>query len=153
LRAGGHNHLEEVYLNKGREVFMKKIKIMYWIFTGLLVLFMGSGSIPDVLSVPDAITLFQHLGYPTYLLPFLGIAKLLGLVAILVPGFPRVKEWAYAGLFFDLSGAMYSSIAVGDPASGWILFLIGFIIIAGSYVYYHKKQKAAASSQQPSLAA
>lgn len=119
---------------------------MYWIFTGLLVLLMGVGAIPDVLSVPDAVNLFQHLGYPTYLLPFLGIAKLLGLAAILIPGFPRVKEWAYAGLTFDLAGAMYSTIAVGDPASGLALFLIGFAIIAGSYVCYHKKQKAVVSS-------
>ena len=119
---------------------------MYWIFTGLLVLLMGAGAIPDVLSVPDAVNLFQHLGYPTYLLPFLGIAKLLGLAAILIPGFPRVKEWAYAGLTFDLAGAMYSTIAVGDPASGLALFLIGFAIITGSYVCYHKKQKAVVSS-------
>jgi hypothetical protein len=125
---------------------MKRVTIMYWIFTGLLVLLMGVGAIPDVLSVPDAVNLFQHLGYPTYLLPFLGIAKLLGLAAILIPGFPRVKEWAYAGLTFDLAGAMYSTIAVGDPASGLALFLIGFAIIAGSYVCYHKKQKAVVSS-------
>ncbi|MFC5451589.1 DoxX family protein [Paenibacillus aestuarii] len=125
---------------------MKRDTILYWLITGLLVLLMGAGAIPDVLSVPDAIKLFQHLGYPAYLLPFLGIAKLLGLAAILIPGFPRVKEWAYAGLTFDLAGAMYSSIAVGDPASGWAFFIIGFALIAGSYVCYHKKQKAAVSS-------
>ncbi|MFK7691414.1 DoxX family protein [Paenibacillus sp. HJGM_3] len=132
---------------------MKKLNIMYWIFTGLLVLLLGGGAIPDVMSVPSAVELFEHLGYPAYLLPFLGIAKLLGLVAILIPGFPRVKEWAYAGLFFDLLGAMYSSIAVGDPASGWLMFPIGFGIIAGSYVCYHKKQRAAASKQPLSAVA
>lgn len=77
------------------------------------------GSIPDIMSVPNAVALFNHLGYPTYLLPFLGIAKLLGVVAIIIPGFPRIKEWAYAGFVFDLTGAMYSSISVGDPASEW----------------------------------
>ncbi|MGV2448107.1 UNVERIFIED_CONTAM: DoxX family protein, partial [Bacillus sp. ATCC 13368] len=82
---------------------MKKTKIIYWIFTGLLVALMVLGSIPDIMSVPDAVALFNHLGYPTYLLPFIGIAKLLGVVAILIPGFPRIKEWAYAGFVFDLT--------------------------------------------------
>jgi hypothetical protein len=122
---------------------MKKNIIIYWIFTGLLAALMIMGSVPDVMSVPDAVTLFQHLGYPAYLLPFLGIAKLLGVVAILVPGFPRIKEWAYAGFVFDLAGAMYSSISVGDPASAWMFFIFGFILIAGSYTYYHRKLKAA----------
>jgi uncharacterized membrane protein YphA (DoxX/SURF4 family) len=122
---------------------MKKTTIFYWIFTMLMVALMGVGAIPDLLSVPDAVTLFAHLGYPAYLLPFLGVAKLLGVVAILVPGFPRIKEWAYAGLVFDLTGAMYSSIAVGDPASGLVFFLIGYIVIIGSYVLYHKRLRAA----------
>ncbi|MGE6376411.1 DoxX family protein [Peribacillus muralis] len=65
-------------------------------------------------------------------MPFLGIAKLLGIAAILVPGFPRTKESAYAGFTFDLTGAMYASIAVGDPVSSWLFFPIGYILIAGS---------------------
>lgn len=130
---------------------MKKIKIIYWIFTGLLVALMVFGSIPDIMSVPDAVALFTHLGYPTYLLPFLGIAKLLGVVAILIPGFPRIKEWAYAGFVFDLTGAMYSSISVGDPASGWLLFIIGYILIAGSYIFHHKKINSASLSSKNSL--
>ncbi|MFD2614270.1 DoxX family protein [Paenibacillus gansuensis] len=121
---------------------MKKLNIMYWIFTGLLVFLMGGGAIPDLLSIPAAVDGFEHLGYPSYLLPFLGVAKLLGVAAILIPGFPRIKEWAYAGLTFDLAGAMYSTIAVGDPVSGWVFFLIGFALIAGSYICYHKKQKS-----------
>ncbi|WP_340371582.1 DoxX family protein [Peribacillus sp. FSL E2-0218] len=122
---------------------MKKTNSLYWVFTGLLVALMGIGSIPDILSAPDAVALFKHLGYPAYLLPFLGIAKLLGIVAILVPGFPRIKEWAYAGMTFDLTGAMYSTIVVGDPVSSWLFFVIGFILIAGSYIYHHKRSKAA----------
>lgn len=125
---------------------MKKLIMIYWIFTGPLAALMVMGSIPDIMSVPDAVALFDHLGYPAYLLPFIGIAKLLGVVAILTPGFPRIKEWAYAGFVFDLSGAMYSSISVGDPASGWMLFFIGFILIAGSYVLYHRKRKAVSLS-------
>lgn len=117
----------------------RKIKMTYWIFTGLFSAFMLMASIPDILSVPQAIAIFKHLGYPTYLLPFIGVAKLLGIVAVLVPGFPRIKEWAYAGLFFDLSGAIYSAIAVGDPVSGIAPAVIGLILLAGSYIFYHKK--------------
>lgn len=127
---------------------MKKTRVIYWIFTGLLVVLMGGGAIPDIISVPSAVELFKHLGYPAYLLPFLGIAKLLGVIAILIPGFPRLKEWAYAGLVFDLAGAMYSSIAVGDPVSNWMMFLIGFILIAGSYIYANKKAKLAVSTDR-----
>ncbi|TBL68211.1 DoxX family protein [Paenibacillus thalictri] len=123
---------------------MKKINLVYWICTGLFAALMALGSIPDIMSVPDAVELFKHLGYPLYLLPFLGIAKILGVAAILIPGYPRIKEWAYAGLFFDLAGAMYSSICVGDPAGSWVFFLIGFALMAGSYVCYHKRIKSAA---------
>ena len=79
---------------------MKKTKIIYWIFTGLLAAGMLLGSIPDIMSTPEAVAIVTtHLGYPAYFIPFIGVAKLLGAVAILIPGFPRIKEWAYAGLF------------------------------------------------------
>ncbi|WP_240417793.1 DoxX family protein [Paenibacillus periandrae] len=122
---------------------MRKVNIFYWVFTVLMLALMGVGGIPDLLSAPDAVELFAHLGYPAYLLPFLGVAKLLGVVAILVPGFPRVKEWAYAGFVIDLTGAMYSTIAVGDPLGGLVFFLIGYLVIIGSYVLYHKRLRAA----------
>lgn len=122
---------------------MKKTKILYWIFTGLLAALMGFSGISGLLYGPGAAELFKHLGYPLYLIPFLSVAKILGVLAILVPGFPKIKEWAYAGFVFDLGGAMYSSIAVGDPASAWMPLFIGFILIAGSYIYYHKKSRAA----------
>jgi uncharacterized membrane protein YphA (DoxX/SURF4 family) len=121
---------------------MKKTTILYWIFTGLLAALMVASAIPDALSVPEAVTFFQHLGYPAYLLPFLGVAKLLGAVAILVPGFARLKEWAYAGFVFDLAGAMYSGIAVGDPVGAWLPISIGLLLIALSYRLYHKKVEA-----------
>ena len=81
----------------------------------------------------------SQLGYPKYMNPFLGIAKLLGVIAILVPGFPKIREWAYAGLAFDLIGAMYSQIAVGTPASQWMFMFIWIILLIVSYVFYHKK--------------
>jgi hypothetical protein len=121
---------------------MKKTTILYWIFTGLLAVLMLFSSIPDILSVPDAVTMVStHLGYPAYFIPFIGVAKLLGVVAILVPGFPRIREWAYAGFVFDITAAIYSSISVGDPFGKWIFLFIGYIIIFGSYIYYHKRMK------------
>lgn len=123
---------------EGNKVSLKNKTIGYWLFTGLLVALMILSSIPDILSTSEAVALFKHLGYPAYLLPFIGIAKLLGVVAILIPGFLRIKEWAYAGFVIDLTGAMYSTIAVGDP---WVFFIIGYILIVGSYIFYHKKLK------------
>jgi hypothetical protein len=117
---------------------MKKTKIIYWVITGLMAAFMLMASIPDVLRVPEAVAMLTHLGYPTYLLPFIGIAKILAVLAILIPGFPKLKEWAYAGLVFDLVGALYSHIAVGDPGSVWIFALIALLMILGSYFLYAK---------------
>ncbi|HZG18255.1 MAG TPA: DoxX family protein [Candidatus Bathyarchaeia archaeon] len=124
---------------------MKKTNIAYWVFTGLLSALMIMGAIPDILMVPDAVTMItEHLGYPAYFLPFIGVAKLLGAIAILIPGFPRIKEWAYAGFTYDLIAAIYSMIAVGDPIGTWSPVLIGFVLIASSYILHHKRRKAAA---------
>lgn len=125
---------------------MKKIKIVYWIVTGLMAAFMLMASIPDVLQIPEAVAIFTHLGYPPYLLPFIGIAKILAVIAILLPGFPRLKEWAYAGLVFDLIGALYSHLSVGDPPSDWIFAVIGLVLVGGSYLLYRKKISSVASA-------
>ncbi|MEP6703323.1 MAG: DoxX family protein [Acidobacteriota bacterium] len=113
------------------------MRIAYWIVTGLMAAFMLMTSIPDVLMVDGAKELFRHLGYPSYFLPFIGVAKILGVAAVLVPGFRRLKEWAYAGLVFDLIGAFYSHIALGDGLTFWILPLIGLALVGGSYFLYH----------------
>ncbi|SDL22143.1 DoxX family protein [Siphonobacter aquaeclarae] len=121
---------------------MKRINLYYWLVTGLFALLMAFGSIPDILVMPEAKEVFRHLGYPEYLIAFLGVAKMLGIIAILVPGFPRLKEWAYAGLFFDLTGAIYSAIAVGDPVSGWgIIVVLGYGLLFASYALYRKRRQ------------
>jgi uncharacterized membrane protein YphA (DoxX/SURF4 family) len=112
---------------------MKTTNVLYWISTGLLTALMLMSGVTNLLSVPEAVEGFKHLGYPAYLLPFLGVAKILGVLALLVPGFPRLREWAYAGFVFDLAGAMYSGFAVGDPLGQWLPIAIGFVIIAVSY--------------------
>lgn len=125
---------------------MKKIKIIYWIVTGLFAFFMLGSAIPDILMMQLAIDgMHTGLGYPIYFVPFIGVAKALGVIAILIPGFPRIKEWAYAGLMFDLIGAIYSMIAVGTPAADWMPALLPLVVGVLSYVYYHKKLKAAAA--------
>lgn len=122
---------------------MKKINIIYWICTVLLVLVMGGGAIPDIMNVPAAKAMLEgHLHYPSYFGPFIGTAKLLGAIVILIPGLPKLKEWAYAGFTFDLIGATYSAIAVGDPAGKWAPMIIFFAVLAGSYIYYHKRLDA-----------
>ncbi len=119
---------------------MKKTNTIYWILTGLSAAMMFASSIPNILSVPQAVDLvITHLGYPTYFLPMIGVAKFAGAVAILIPGFPRIKEWAYAGLIYDLSAAIYSSISVGDPAGKWLPIFVFIILIASSYIYHHKR--------------
>jgi hypothetical protein len=118
---------------------MKKIKIIYWILTGLFAFIMLGSAIPDIISAPLAVEGFTQMGFPTYMLPFLGIAKTLGVVAILVRGFHRLKEWAYAGLVIDLLGATYLIIVSGQPATSWIPMLIPLTLATGSYIFYHKK--------------
>ena len=118
---------------------MNKTAILYWIFTGLLAALMLLASVPDILRVPDALAIFAHLGYPSYLLPFLGVAKFLGVIAVVSPAPERLKEWAYAGFVFDLTGALYSHLNVGDPASTWMFPVIALILAAGSYFYFRKR--------------
>ncbi|AUD00864.1 DoxX family protein [Spirosoma pollinicola] len=128
---------------------MKKINVWYWIFTGLFAFAMLGSAIPDIMVVPMAVQGFREMGYPTYLIPFMGIAKLLGVFAILIPGYPRIKEWAYAGLFFDLLGATYSVYSIGKAPSDWLPMLVIILVGAGSYVFYHKKLAAKAALDQP----
>ena len=119
---------------------MKKATIGFWIFTLLLAIPMVMASITDLIPIPEAVAGFKQLGYPVYLLPFLGVARILGVLALVVPGFSRLKEWAYAGFTFDLAGAVYSCIAINNPLNTWLPVCIGFVLIAGSYYFYHKRR-------------
>lgn len=91
----------------------KRNKIIYWIATLWLSLGMVSTGLVQLLKNKDEIDLMARLGYPHYFLTILGVWKILGVVAILVPRFPLVKEWAYAGFFFSMTGAAFSHIASG----------------------------------------
>ncbi|MGN7723653.1 DoxX family protein [Chitinophaga sp. 22620] len=130
---------------------MKKTKIFYWIVTGLMAALLGLGAFFDAISAPEAVASVTKLGYPAYIIPFLGVAKLLGIIAILIPGYPRIKEWAYAGLIFDLTGATYSGIAIGEEPPLILFMIIPFALVIGSYLLYHKlrRQKMAVAGLRP----
>ncbi|MDF2188615.1 DoxX family protein [Paraflavitalea sp. CAU 1676] len=121
---------------------MKKLKILYWIFTGLLIAGLATGSVFELFMHPGAIEPFTVLGYPTYLAPFMGIARLLGLFAIVYPRFPRITEWAYAGLTFDILGATYSLIVTGHGFGALAFPLVTLLFLVGSYVTYHKRSSS-----------
>ncbi len=92
----------------------KRNKIIYWIFTIWLALGMLSTGIVQLLRVKEDVDFILRLGYPLYFLTILGVWKMLGVVAVLTPKFPLLKEWAYAGFFFAMSGAVFSHIASGN---------------------------------------
>jgi len=92
----------------------KSKTIWYWIITVLLSFCIFSGGLAQALQVKGVVQGFKPLGYPTYFISIIGVWKVLGIVAILIPGFKLLKEWAYAGIFFTMTGAVISHIASND---------------------------------------
>jgi len=119
---------------------MKALKISYWIVTILFAAFMLFSGIMNAMAPKEGVEMFTKMGMPAYLLQFLGVAKILGAIAIVIPGFPKIKEWAYAGLMYDLIGATYCIYKSGMPNAAFMLVFIavGFV----SYFLYSKKTKA-----------
>ncbi|MDR8393979.1 DoxX family protein [Aliifodinibius sp. S!AR15-10] len=95
----------------------KRNKIIYWISTIWLALGMLSSGIVQLFKMKEEIDFIIELGYPVYFMTILSAWKILGVVAVLVPKFPLLKEWTYAGFFFSMSGAIFSHIAMGDPVN------------------------------------
>lgn len=105
----------------------KRNKIIYWIATLWLALGMTATGIVQLIKMKEEVDMMQHLGYPFYFLTILGIWKILGVITILIPKFTLLKEWAYAGFFFAMSGAVFSHLACGDNATalfGPILLIV-----------------------------
>lgn len=90
-------------------------KVVYWISTVWLSLGMLSSGLVQLLQVEDEVAFILALGYPPYFLTILGTWKIVGVIALLIPKFPLLKEWAYAGFFFAMSGALFSHIASASP--------------------------------------
>ena len=118
---------------------MKNLNIYYWLSTSLVLFFMLPGSIMNIMQTPDWVAVFNDLGYPVYLLPFLGVAKLAGCIVIVLPQFKRLKEWAYAGIFFDLVGAVYSVLMVSGFDPGMSLMFVAIAAVLTSYWLWLKK--------------
>ncbi|HWB24442.1 MAG TPA: DoxX family protein [Chitinophagaceae bacterium] len=116
----------------------KRNKIIYWIATIWLALGMVSTGLVQLLKAKagrGGVDTLAHLGYPLYLLTLLGIAKVLGVVAVLIPKFPLLKEWAYAGFFFVMTGAIFSHIAAGDLVSEIFPPLLLLILTMASWYF------------------
>ncbi|WP_437915770.1 DoxX family protein [Sorangium sp. So ce302] len=107
--------------------------IGYWIATSLLGFAFAAGGLADLSGSPQVLEGMAHLGYPAYFATLLGVWKVLGAVALFAPRFPRLKEWAYAGIFFDLTGAAASHAAVGDGAGKVITPLFLVAVAAASW--------------------
>jgi uncharacterized membrane protein YphA (DoxX/SURF4 family) len=127
-------------------------KIIYWIATIWLALGMiatGSVQLVKGKAGQGGADMITHLGYPVYLLTILGVWKILGVVALLVPKYPLLKEWAYAGFFFVMSGAIFSHIAVGDAPNEIFPSLLLLILTIASWYFRPVDRKIAASLPSP----
>ena len=111
-----------------------KLKVIgYWVATGLLsAAFLAAGA-AELASAPAVVASTTALGYPPYLVGILGVWKVLGVPALLAPRLPRLKEWAYAGIFFDLTGAAASHAFSGDPPGRIATPLVLLLIAAASW--------------------
>ena len=119
----------------------KTIKTLYWVFTILFAGLMAFSAVGGIQPSEQTIKfLHDGMGYPVYFIQFISIAKLLGVITILIPGLKTLKEWAYAGLFFDLIGAVYSGVASAEKFDPMMLsMLIWFVTGILSYYFWKKK--------------
>jgi uncharacterized membrane protein len=113
----------------------KKNKIIYWVTTGFLAFGMLAQGFAQISHTKGYVDIIVHLGYPLYFLYIIGVWKILGVIAILIPGFKLLKEWAYAGFFFVMSGALFSHIASGDSITAVLPALALLILIVLSWYF------------------
>lgn len=126
---------------------MKTQKIAYWAATSLVALAFGAGAAADLSGAPAVLESMAKLGYPAYVATLLGTWKLLGAVAVLVPRYPRLKEWAYAGMFFDLTGAAVSHAASGDAAGKVVTPLVLLALVVASWTLRPESRTLSARSE------
>ena len=119
-------------------------KVVYWIATLWLALGMVATGFVQLLrgkAGQGGLDMITHLGYPAYLLTVLGVWKILGVVALLVPKFPILKEWAYAGFFFIMTGAIVSHIAIGDSVTEILPSLLLLFLTITSWYFRPPNRK------------
>ena len=122
-------------------------KVIYWISTLWLALGMTSTGVVQLFKLKADVDQIIHLGYPVYLLTILGIWKILGVMAVLVPKFPVLKEWAYAGFFFAMSGAAISHIVSGDRVSQIFPSLLLLILTMVSWYFRPESRRTKSVAQ------
>lgn len=127
---------------------MKKTnKIIYWIVTLFLSVGMLAGGIQQMLQIGGYNEIVTKLGYPLYLLSIIGTWKILGVIIILIPKYPLLKEWAYAGFFFVMTGAAISHLAVGQPFAETMPALILLVAIVLSWYFRPTNRKIIINNQ------
>jgi hypothetical protein len=119
----------------------KRNNIIYWVATLWLGLGMTSTGIVQLLHTEEEVNRMNGLGYPLYVLTIIGTWKLLGVVAVLIPKFPLVKEWTYAGFFFAMSGAIYSHLAAGSPVTAIFPPLLLLTLTVASWYFRPENRK------------
>jgi uncharacterized membrane protein YphA (DoxX/SURF4 family) len=127
----------------------KRNKIIYWIFTLWLALGMVSTAAVQLLKNKDEVANFTSLGFPVYLMTIIGVWKILGVIAILIPKRPLLKEWAYAGFFFVMSGAILSHLASDHNFSKIFASLLLLVLTIISWYFRPADRKTISSDQQP----
>jgi len=125
----------------------KRNKIIYWVSTLWLALGMTSTGIVQFIKMKEEVDLFNRLGYPIYFLTILSIWKILGVVAVLIPRFPLLKEWAYAGFFFAMSGAVFSHIASGSAALDYFGPVLLIVLTVTSWYFRPEDRKVVSTHQ------
>ncbi len=128
----------------------KRNKIIYWVATIWLALGMVSTAAVQLLKMKEGqggVNSITHLGYPTYFLTLIGIWKLLGAAAVLIPKSALVKEWAYAGFFFAMTGAIFSHVAVGDSIKEIFPSLLLFVLTIVSWYFRPADRKIISVNQ------
>ena len=123
----------------------------YWITTGLLSFALLGSGFGKLSQAPELVANMDRLGYPTYLLTILGAWALLAVVALLAPGFARVKEWAYAGVVFQMTGAFASHVAVGDALAESIAPLVLLGLAAASWALRPASRRLVEPASAPAL--
>ncbi len=120
---------------------IKRNKIIYWIATIWLALGMLSAGIVQLIKMKKEVDMMTHLGYSLYFLTILGVWKILGVVAVGIPKFPLLKEWAYAGFFFTMTGAAISHMALDDSLKEIFPSLLLLVLTMGSWYFRPEDRK------------
>jgi uncharacterized membrane protein YphA (DoxX/SURF4 family) len=131
---------------------VKTRRIAYWVTTALTAFMFLSGGVMDIVQPAELLKGMTDLGYTAYFTTILGVWKVFGGIAVLAPRFPRLKEWAYAGMLFDLTGASASHAAVGDPVGKIVTPLILLGIVIASWALRPESRKLAGATSVSAIA-